>query len=406
MTASHAITDAPPLATLRLKKHEDRRLRGGHPWVYSNEVDTAATPLSGFQPGQPVIVEAANGQPLGSGYINPNSLICARLVARDPSRRLDRSLLVHRLNIALSLRERLFEQPYYRLVYAEADRLPGLIVDRYGEYLVVQCVTAGMDRVRDDVVDALRKVLKPRGILFRNDVGARRLEGLEEGNETIGEVPDSVELVENGVRFEVSLHAGQKTGWFFDQRMNRTRLRAYVRGARVLDLFSYVGAWGVQAAVGGAREVICGDSSATALEAVKHNAARNGVGDRVDVRKGDAVDILKQLRDAGERFDVVVLDPPAFIKRRRDIKAGEQAYHRINQLGMQLLVDDGILISASCSLHLAAERLEAILWGAARHLDRGLQILERGHQGPDHPVHPAIPETAYLKACFCRVVRE
>ncbi len=406
MTVAHTLPDALPLAALRLKKQEDRRLRAGHLWIYSNEIDTAVTPLGAFEPGQQVLIEAGNGQPLGTGYVNPNSLICARLISRDTAYRLDRSLLVHRINIALSLRERLFAEPFYRLVYAEADRLPGLIVDRYGDCLVVQCVTAGMDRVRDAVADALHKVLKPRGILFRNDTGARQLEGLGDASEMIGQVPATLQVVENGVRFEVSPHAGQKTGWFFDQRMNRTRLAAYVQGARVLDLFSYVGAWGVQAAVRGAREVICGDSSAAALEAVARNAALNGVGDRVAARKGDAVDILKQLRDAGERFDVVVLDPPAFIRRRRDIKAGEQAYHRINQLGMQLLESDGILISASCSLHLAPERLDAILLGAARHLDRSLQILERGHQGPDHPVHPAIPETAYLKACFCRVVRE
>jgi len=406
MTVAHPIPDAPPLAALRLKKHEDRRLRGGHLWIYSNEVDTAVTPLTALEAGQPVRIEAASGQSLGTGYVNPNSLICARLISRDSAQRLDRSLLVHRINIALSLRERLFSEPFYRLVYAEADRLPGLIVDRYGDVLVVQCVTAGMERARGDLVDALRKVLKPRGILFRNDAGARQLEGLSAENETIGEVPDTLELSENGVRFEVSPRAGQKTGWFFDQRMNRTRMGAYVQGARVLDLFSYVGAWGVQAAVRGARAVVCGDSSATALEAVARNAALNGVADRVSTQKGDAVDILKHLRDAGERFDLVVLDPPAFIKRRKDIKAGEQAYHRVNQLGMQLLESDGILISASCSLHLAPDRLDAILLGAARHLDRSLQILERGHQGPDHPVHPAIPETAYLKACFCRVVRE
>jgi 23S rRNA (cytosine1962-C5)-methyltransferase len=394
------------LPPLRLKKKEDRRLRAGHLWVYSNEIDTKATPLAQFRPGDQVLIEAGNGQPLGVGYVNPNSLICARLVSRDAAYRLDRSLLVHRLNIALSLRRRLFSEPYYRLVYAEADWLPGLIVDRYGDYLVVQCTTAGMDQVKEAVTEALQKVVDPRGILFRNDIESRRMEGLAIDNEVVGEMPASLDVVENGVRFEVSPHTGQKTGWFFDQRANRARLATYARDARVLDLFSYVGAWGVQAAVRGAREVICGDSSEAALQAVAHNARRNGVADLVSTSQGDAVDILKRLRDAGERFDLVVLDPPAFIKRRKDSKAGEQAYHRINQLGMQLVDRDGVLISASCSRHLASERLEAILLGAARHLNRGLQILERGHQGPDHPVHPAIPETAYLKACFCRVIRE
>lgn len=406
MVVSNVMPDPSPLAPLRLKKNEDRRLRAGHLWIYSNEIDVRSTPLTGFEPGQPVVIEASNGKALGTGYVNPNSLICARLVSRDTGYRLDRSLLVHRLNIALSLRQRLFREPCYRLVYAEGDRLPGLIVDRYGDYLVVQCVTAGMERVKADVIDALQKVLQPRGILFRNDSPARALEGLDSYVEVVGEMPERIRLSENGVQFEVTPHSGQKTGWFFDQRMNRTRMAAYVDGARVLDLFSYVGAWGVQAAYFGARQVLCGDSSEAALQAVAQNAALNGVEQRVSAVKGDAVDILKQLRDAGEKFDLVILDPPAFIKRRKDIKAGETAYHRINQLGMQLLENDGILISASCSRQLAPERLDAILLGASRHLDRSLQILERGGQGPDHPVHPAIPETAYLKACFCRIVRE
>ncbi len=394
----------PPLAPLQLKKNEERRIRAGHLWVYSNEVDTRATPLKQFEAGQQAQLLAHNGRHLGNAYVNPASLICARLVSRDPAYVLDRSLLVHRLKVALALRERLFDEPYYRLVYGEADQLPGLVVDRYGDICVVQCTTAGMEAVREQVTDALEKVLRPAGILLRADSPVRELEGLGAYQETLGTVPDEVDVRELDLRFSVSLHQGQKTGWFYDQRMNRARLRHYVEGRRVLDVFSYVGAWGLQAAAAGAGEVMCVDASAAALERIHANAATNGLTDRVASLHGDAFQALAQLRADQEKFDVVVLDPPAFIKRKKDAKAGEQAYHRLNQLGMQVLKKDGILVSASCSQHLAESRLQTILLQSSRHLDRSLQVLERGHQAPDHPVHPAIPETSYLKALFCRVL--
>ncbi|MFA7387005.1 MAG: class I SAM-dependent rRNA methyltransferase [Thiohalobacteraceae bacterium] len=391
-------------AALRLKKNEERRLRAGHLWIYSNEIDTAKTPLAGFVPGQPVLIEAANGKALGTGYVNPHSLICARLVSRDPAHVLDRSLLVHRLNIALALRERLYPKPYYRLVHGEGDALPGLVVDRYADVLVVQLTTAGMEAARDAVIAALDKVLKPRGILLRNDSSIRTLEGLHNYVEAIGEVPDEIDLEENGARFRISVRAGQKTGWFYDQRENRARLARYVPGMRVLDLFSYGGGWGVQAALAGAREVLCVDASQDALDQVAINARLNAVSDAVQNRKGDAFDVLRELREAREHFDVVVLDPPAFIKRKKDVKAGIEAYQRINQQAMQVLAKDGILVSASCSYHLEAATLQQLVLAASRHVDRSLQILERGRQSPDHPTHPAIPETEYLKALYCRVL--
>lgn len=406
MTSSDAATPSIPatLAPLRLKKNEERRLRAGHLWVYSNEVDTARTPLTAFAPGQPVRIEAANGKPLGTGYVNPHSLICARLVSRDSGHVLDRSLLVHRLNVALSLRERLYARPYYRLVHGEGDALPGLIVDRYGDVLVVQLTTAGMEQVRDALIDALEKVLKPTGILLRNDSPVRALEGLHNYVEEIGRVPPQVDLEENGTHFRAHLQAGQKTGWFYDQRENRARLARYVNGLRVLDLFSYAGGWGVQMACAGAREVLCVDTSSEALAQVAVNAGLNGVEARVQTRRGDAFDVLRELREAREQFDVVVLDPPAFIKRKKDVKAGIEAYQRINQQAMQVLAKDGILVTASCSYHLEAGTLQQLVLAAARHLDRSVQILERGRQGPDHPTHAAIPETEYLKALYCRVL--
>jgi 23S rRNA (cytosine1962-C5)-methyltransferase len=392
-------------APLRLRKDEDRRLRAGHLWVYSNEIDIDSTPLRDFQPGQPVAIQASNGKTLGTGYINPHALLCARLVSRDLEHPLGLSLLVHRLNVALSLRERLYDRPFYRLVYGEGDGLPGLIVDRYGDLCVAQLTTAGMDRLKDDILAALQKVLKPAAVLWRNDGPMRELEGLERYvADAAGVVPEIVEIKEDGLRFQVTPRTGQKTGWFYDQRDNRTRLDRYVASRRVLDVFSYVGAWGVRAAVRGAREVLCVDSSAPAVERTAANAALNGVGDRVRTQQGDAFDVLKSLREARERFDVVIVDPPAFIKRRKDAKEGTLAYRRLNEMAMQVLERDGILVSCSCSQLLSREVLVQTLLQGARHLDRNLVILEQGRAGPDHPVHPAIPETDYLKAVFGRVL--
>lgn len=393
-------------APLRLKKKEERRLRGGHLWVFSNQVDTAATPLQGFTPGQPVIVEAHNGKPLGSGYVNPHSLICARLVSRDPKHALDRSLLIHRLKVALSLRERLYDRPFYRLVHGEGDFLPGLVVDRYGDGVVVQIGTAGMEAAREALVEALDKELRPAWIVFRNESEVREQEGLTRYTEQVGggDAPETVAVEENGLSFRAPLLEGQKTGWFYDHRDNRARLAERVAGLRVLDVYSYVGGFAVAAAAGGAREVFAVDRSAAALDHLHANAEAAGVGERVTALEGDAVDAMKALREERERFDVVVLDPPAFIKRRKDMESGLNGYRRVNQLAMQLLNRDGLLLSASCSHHLETARLQELILGRARHLDRELAIVGQGHQGADHPVHPAIPETAYLKALFARVL--
>jgi 23S rRNA (cytosine1962-C5)-methyltransferase len=391
--------------SLRLNKNEDRRLRAGHVWVFSNEVDTKLTPLTQFEPGQQVLIESAGGQVIGTGYVNPHALICARLVSRDPKYTLDQSLLTHRLNIALSLRERLFDTPYYRLAFGDSDGLPGLVVDRYGDILVAQITTAGMEKLKTEIVAALQKVVRPAAILFRNDTSTRELEGLTSYVETaLGEIPETVTLEENDVKFAVPLLTGQKTGWFYDQRPNRARFRHYVKGQRVLDVFSYLGAWGVQAAAAGAESVTCVDSSPKAVEAILHNAELNGVAAKITAEREDAFELLRRLRAARERFDVVVIDPPAFIKRKKDIKEGTQAYQRLNQMAMQVLSKDGILVSCSCSYHLHRDELRDILLRNSRHIDRFMEIVEEGHQGPDHPMHPAIPETGYLKAFFARLL--
>ena len=390
----------PPLI---LRKNEDRRLRAGHLWVFSNEVDIARTPLKAFQPGDLVEIQSASGHVVGNGYVNPNSLIAARILSRDPQHLPDRSLLVHRLNVALALRERLYAKPYYRLVFGESDGLPGLVVDRYSEVLVCQVTTAGMERLKVDIVAALEKVLEPSVIVFRNDVGVRELEGLPLYVETaLGTAPATVRVEEHGQIFEAPLEGGQKTGWFFDQHDNRARLLRYVKGQRVLDVCSYVGGWSVQAAAHGAAETTAVDSSSAALEWVRKNAAANGV--EVATLHQDAFDALKELKDTGRKFGVVVLDPPAFVKRRKDLAAGKDSYRRLNQLAMQVLERDGMLISCSCSHHMSGEDLLAAIQTAARHLGRDAQVLEQGMQAPDHPVHPAIPETSYLKAFYVRVV--
>lgn len=391
------------LPVLFLKRNEDRRLSAGHLWVYSNEVDTSKSPLSSFEPGSLAVIQSAAGKTLGAGYVNPRSLICARLLTRRPRAALDAGFFERRLRSALSLRESLFEQPYYRLVFGESDGLPGLVVDRYGSVLVVQIATAGMEAMRDLLLQALDRVLSPTGILLRNDSSVRVLEGLSQETEVIGEVPETVMLTEGGVHFEVPLGTGQKTGWFYDQRSNRQALHKYVKDRQVLDVFSYVGAWGLQAAVAGAAGVCCVDSSPVAQTFMEKNIAANGLADKVRLENGDAFDVLKAMQDTDQRFDVVIVDPPAFIKRRKDIKSGEQGYGRLNRLALKLLAPDGILISCSCSMHLSEERLQQIVHQSAGKMGRQVQILERGFQCMDHPVHPAIAETAYLKALFCRV---
>ncbi|CEA03362.1 putative SAM-dependent methyltransferase [Pseudomonas saudimassiliensis] len=393
------------LPSLRLKSNSDRRIKGGHLWVFSNEVDTAQTPLTALTAGQEVQLETATGKVLGLATVSPDNLICARLHSRDADHGLNKSLLVHRIKIALSLREKLFDKPFYRLVYGESDLLPGLVVDRFGDYLVVQITTPGMERVRGEVIEALVQVLAPAGVLFKNDGAARKAEQLDAYVEVaFGEVPERVALEENGVRFEAPVHTGQKTGWFYDHRMNRARLAPYVKGKRVLDLYSYIGGWGVQAAVFGASEVMCVDSSAPALDLVEYNASLNGVAEKMAIVEGDVMEALRELKGAGEKFDVVIADPPAFIKKRKDIRNGENAYRRLNEQAMRLLNKDGILVSASCSMHLAEDSLRDLLLAGSRHLDRHLVIAERGFQGADHPLHPAIPETGYIKSYFCRVL--
>ena len=418
------------MRTLYLKKREDRRIRAGHLWIFSNEIDVSRQALTDFAPGEAVEIRDAQGAKLGEGYVNPSSLIAVRLLTRwgiAPSAHLqekealqrsqleqkDKSsnaadLVRERLKRALTLRERLFDVPYYRLCHSEGDFLPGLIVDRYGNILSVQFNTAGMEALREPILDALQELLRPSVIALRNDTASRALEGLPQYVECVeGSMPENVEVVENGARFAAPFapgKGGQKTGWFYDQRVNRLTAGRFA-GETALDAFSYAGGFGCMAALNGATHVTFMDASASALDAARENLRRNAPGAEAECLKGDALTLLENLRDEGRRFSLVCLDPPAFIKRKKDAAAGLAAYRRVNDLGLQLVEDGGTLITCSCSHHLGEEELHRLLTQSLAR--RGLhgQILYRGFQGPDHPVHPAMPETAYLKALLIRVWR-
>jgi 23S rRNA (cytosine1962-C5)-methyltransferase len=385
---------------LRLKTHEDRRIRAGHLWAYSNEVDVAQTPLKNYPAGALVRVEDSRGKPMGLGTVNPHALLTVRMLSSNANAKIDVDWFIRRVHQALALRDCLYPSPHYRLIFGESDGLPGVVVDRFGEVLVVQITTAGMEALKDLLTAALQEVLKPTGILFRNDTAMRETEGLSADNSIIGSVPDEIEVLEAGVKFIAPLASGQKTGWFYDQVSNRNRLAPYATGGRVLDVFSYAGGWAVRALAAGAAEATVIDSSSAAIELAQRNAGLNGYA--LEAHKGDALEVMKALRQQGRTFDLVVVDPPALIKRKKDEEAGQAHYGALNRAAMQLLAQDGFLISCSCSHHLSAESLQRILLREARASARKLQMLEQGAQGPDHPVHPAIPETRYLKAWYCR----
>ncbi len=392
---------------LHLNKGAERRIRSGHHWIYNNEVDTAKSPLTSFEPG--VVVNAVDfrNKSLGSFMVNPHALICGRLVSRKADRQLTSSLIKNRLKQALALREMSFPDPCYRWVYGDSDGLSGLVVDRFEDILVVQVSTAGIEKQLPVILDHLKRLVQPTGIVVKNDGKMRTVEGLDSYVDVVyGEVPDLVSLTENGVKFLAPLMTGQKTGWFYDHRPNRQLAAAYAKGKTVLDVFSYLGGWGLTAAANGASEVTCVDASDLALEGVMNNARLNHVDDRVATLAGDAFDVLDSLHKEKRRFDIVIIDPPAFITRRKDIDAGERAYQKLNDAAMKLVNHGGLLVSASCSMHLENDRLRDIIRASARRLERHAAILAEGGQGADHPVLPAVKETRYIKAIFAQITPE
>lgn len=389
---------------LYLKKHEDQRLRKGHLWVFSNEIDTQRSPLEGFNAGDWVQVQSAEGKVMGTAYINPQALVCARLLSRKANLKCGINFFKERLSTAYQLRQHLFNKPYYRLVFGESDGLPGLVIDRFGSVFSVQITTAGMQQRSSTLCDALIELFSPEAIILKNDTSQRQLEGLNLESEVIyGVLPSELIIEENGARFKIDILHGQKTGWFYDHRNSRALAACLSENRRVLDLFCYAGGWGIPAALANAIEVTGVDASEEAITLARENARLNHVENKMQFVKSDVFEFLKQARLDNQLYDVIILDPPALIKRKKDFKQGYEAYRRLNHLALQVLAKNGILISASCSFHLSRDNLHEILRASGRHIDRHLIFFASGGQGPDHPIDPAIPETDYLKTFFCSV---
>jgi 23S rRNA (cytosine1962-C5)-methyltransferase len=395
------MSDALPL--IRLNPGAGKRLRAGAPWVFSNEIAMKPEHRQ-FPRGGLVRLEGDDGARLGTFMFNPHSLIAARLLDRDPAAVIDGAWVQARLAGAIALRERVCDTKYHRLVHAEADFLPGLIIDRYDDVAVLQANAAGMDRLTPEIVEALVALLPLRAIIARNDSAARRQEGLEEKIALLHGTDPTTEVQEGGVRFAVDPLSGQKTGWFFDQRGNRDRVAALAAGARVLDVFCHVGAFGLRCAASGAEAVLLVDSSAPALEHADAAAAGNGLSERVVTRRGDAFETMEALAKAGEFFDIVVCDPPAFAPSRKDADAGLRAYGRMARMAAALVAPGGLLFVSSCSHHAPLEAWAGqIAWGLHRARRTG-RVLATTGAGADHPVHPHLPESAYLKAQLLQIV--
>jgi 23S rRNA (cytosine1962-C5)-methyltransferase len=380
---------------VRLKPREGRRVRAGAPWVFSNEVvmDAATRTLP---QGAVVNIQGDDGRAFGTGYFNARSLIAARLLDGAADAVVDAEFLIGRLARALALRERLFERPFYRLINAEGDGLPGLTVDRFDGQCVVQITTAGMERLIEPLVAAIARVAAPENILLRNDTPARSLEGLDTYVRAAKGDAGRLLVEENGVRFFADPAGGQKTGWYFDQRDNRAFIASLARDASVLDAYCYTGGFALAAAKMGAREAVGLDSSAPALALAEETAAAN----RLEAKfvRCDVFEELERLALSGESFDVVVADPPPFVKSRKDLEPGAKAYRKLARLAARVTAPNGFLMLASCSHNISAERFGVECAAGIARAERRATLIRQAGAGPDHPVHPLLPEGAYLKA--------
>lgn len=391
------------MVSIELSPGRERRVLSGHPWIFSNEI---ANIRGERAPGAAAEIFAASGKFLGTGYYNPHSLIAARLLSRS---RIDIDSVAfyqERLHQALALRQSLYpDLATFRLVHGEGDFLPGLVVDKYGDYLSLQFLSYGMDARRDLIVAALAELLSPAGIVARNDVGVRSLEGLDDRVEVLwGDIPDRIEIEEHGLSFQVSLLSGQKTGHFLDQKENHLLLKGIVAGKEVLDCFCYSGSWGVHAAAFGAAQVTCLDISERAIGLARENGARNNVAGLMEFQTVDVFERLRSLHGEGRLFDVIVLDPPAFVKSKKALKEAEKGYLTINRRAMELLRPGGFLITCSCSFHMGRELFTDLLRSAAIQARREFRLRSVHSQAPDHSVLLAVPETEYLKCCVLQAV--
>ena len=390
-------------ARVKLQPGGDKRAMLGHPWIFSNELvmDGAAKSLL---PGQIVTLVRADGRPLGAAFFNAHSLIAARLLTRDADRPIDEVFLQRRLERALKLRERLIGAPYYRLIHAEADGIPGCIIDRFGDVVVVEPNTAGAEALIEPLVAALDRLLKPRAIVVSGDGPARTLEGLAPVHRMAkGTLDGALEIEEHGARFLADLAEGQKTGWFYDQRDNRVLAARFVQDADVLDLYSYSGGFGIQAARHGAKSVLSVDRSQPALDLARRAAALNTVGDRLATEAAEAFEFLESAGEQHRTFDVVMADPPAFVKSKKDFHQGARAYRKLARLAASRVRSGGFLFLASCSYNMPAEEFRTQVARGLHEAGRSGRILHATGAAPDHPVHPMLPESAYLKALLLQV---
>jgi 23S rRNA (cytosine1962-C5)-methyltransferase len=388
---------------VKLKPKHERRIAAGHPWVFSNEIDGD---VSALPPGGIADVVDAKGRFLGRGYANPRSLISVRILSRARREDVDAvAFYAVRLLQAKALREAIYpDRRSLRLVFGEADGLPGLVVDRYDDVLAVQITTLGMEVRKPQLAEALQQVFAPRAAVLRNDMKVRELEGLEQGREVwFGDAPDEVTFDESGVRFVLPVLGGQKTGHFFDQHDNKRFAAQLCRGRTVLDLYSNTGGWALHALRAGAHRALCVDKDPGNAELCRRNAALNGVGDRLEAVAAEGKQTLQALVAEGRRFGAVVVDPPAFAKTRKVAGSALHGYRDVNALALTLIEADGFLFTSSCSHHVFEDRFLEAIRDAARDAGRQLQMVRRGEQASDHPVLPAVPETRYLKSFAFRV---
>jgi len=391
------------MTKISLNKNEDRRIKSGHPWVFSNEIREVSGERTA---GIAAELYDASGGLIGVGHYNPNSLIAFRLVSRQREDIDSVEFFEQRIAAAIAHRKALYPaMDTYRVVYGESDFLPGLVVDKYADCLSLQLLSAGMDCRREQIVEALRRVLAPAGIIARNDVGVRSLEGLGEKIELLwGEIPETVAMEENGLRFTVNLKEGQKTGGFLDQKQNHLLLNGICDGKSVLDCFCYTGSWAIHAASFGAKSALGIDISARAVVQAAGNARLNKLLDRVRFEECDAFERLRSLHQEGQRFDVIVMDPPAFVKSRKNIAEATKGYLTVNRRALELLQPGGYLITCSCSYHMGREAFRDMLIQAARLAKREVRLVQTCSQAPDHPVLLSFPESEYLKCFVLQVV--
>ncbi len=380
---------------LILKPKEDYRIKAGHLWVFSNEIDKI-TDLG--ENGQLVEVVNSNGQFLGQAYYNRHTLIAARFLTRKREE-INTDFFVRRLQEAKIWREHIYGTDCScRLVYSEGDFLPGVIIDRYDKYLVVQILTLGMENLREYLLESIIEVFKPEGILFRNDSAFRKLEGLELETEVVfGIIPDKVIIEEVGARFNIDMKEGQKTGFFFDQRDTRALVKQLAIKQKVLDCFSYTGGFSINSALGGATSVMAVDESSPALEILQENTHINKINNIVTTLQGNCFNILRDFHSHKNQFDLIILDPPAFIKSKSNLKSGLSGYREINRSAMRLLAPGGILVTCSCSQNLNIEDFKNIIFQAAISTGKHFFLRNFFTQAQDHPVLQAMPETQYLK---------